>query len=100
MKMNFIEAFIYCFTNLLDAIGYVIVLSFIIALFLLIVKKTKNIYYFLLMIFVPIVAGALNLLLEGLSFGITGFQLVPSICTGPFFIIKSNYFFSIYILGE
>lgn len=82
------EAFSYYFTNILDATGYVIVLSFIIALFLLIVRKTKNIYLFLLMIFAPIVAGALNLLLEGLSFGLTGSQLIPSIYTGLFFSLS------------
>ena len=82
------EAFSYYFTNILDATGYVIVLSFIIALFLLIVSKTKNIYLFLLMIFAPIVAGALNLLLEGLSFGLTGSQLIPSIYTGLFFSLS------------
>ncbi len=82
------EAISYYFTNILDATGYVIVLSFIIALFLLIVSKTKNIYLFLLMIFAPIVAGALNLLLEGLSFGLTGSQLIPSIYTGLFFSLS------------
>ena len=95
--MTFNEAFIFFFTSLFDLTSLIVLISFIISLFLILFKKVKNLIVQLVTIFLSIVGGGANLLLQGVFFGLTGSGLIPSEYTGLLFSLSMCLIASIYM---